>query len=68
MSGTPSASAADLAKFTPTSSAPMSPGAQVTATASMSPRVRPVTASARSASWEMTSTCEREAISGTTPP
>ena len=68
MSGMPSAAAALLAKFTPTSTAPMSPGAYDTATASSSDFFTPAAAIARSASREMTSTWLREAISGTTPP
>ena len=57
-----------LERDSPTSTAPIRPGAYVTATASMSRFVTPASASALSVSAAMASTCLREAISGTTPP
>src|SRR5690606_24773616 len=57
-----------LAKLSPTSSEPASPGPYVTATASRSARPAPASSSA----WRTTGTtscwCAREASSGTTPP
>src|SRR6478672_7741450 len=64
----PRPNASALAKLTPTSSAPTSPGAFVTATASTSPSSTFASASA----WRTTGTIAvrwcRDAISGTTPP
>jgi hypothetical protein len=54
-----------LAKLSPTSSAPISPGAAVAATASIS---TPAAASALSVKRDMDSRWLRAAISGTTPP
>ena len=68
MSGFPAESASPLAKFTPTSTAPMSPGAAVTAMASASRTVRPACSSASAVTPQMASIWRREAISGTTPP
>ena len=57
-----------MAKDSPVSSAPISPGSTVTATASMSARVRPAFSSALRVTPQTASVCAREAISGTTPP
>ena len=57
-----------FAKFTPTSNAPMSPGAAVTAMASMSESSQPASVKACFVTCSMHSACLREAISGTTPP
>src|SRR3954454_23409767 len=67
-SGLSRASAYALAAATPTSSAPVSPGPEVTATASTSPAVTPASASARCTVGTIASRCARDAISGTTPP
>src|SRR3954471_11716750 len=67
-SGLPSASAYALAAATPTSNAPVSPGPEVTATASTSSIVAPASVRARCTVGTMASRCAREAISGTTPP
>jgi hypothetical protein len=57
-----------FAKLTPTRRAPISPGAQVTATASISLFEMPAFFSASSESLPMTAAWLRDAISGTTPP
>ena len=61
-------SASPLAKFTPTSSAPISPGYAVTAMPSSSANVTPASSSAFCTTGSTFSQCLREAISGTTPP
>ena len=53
---------------TPTSSDPMRPGPCVTAIASTPAHATPASASARSTTPQMSRTCWRDAISGTTPP
>src|SRR3954471_12356889 len=67
-SGTSRASAYAFAAATPTSRAPVSPGPEVTATASTSSALTPASASARCTVGTIASRCAREAISGTTPP
>ena len=68
MSGMPSERANPLAKLTPTSSEPMSPGPRVKATADSLSLVMP----ARLRAWSTTGTTfcwwALEASSGTTPP
>ena len=75
MNGLSAAHAAPLANATPTTSAPTSPGAYVTATASRSlhvrratPRWAAATSKHSSHTPQMASMCLRLAISGTTPP
>ena len=75
MSGTSAAHAAPFANATPTTSAPTSPGAYVTATAERSrqrsdfiPRFFAATSRHSSHTPQMASMCLRLAISGTTPP
>jgi hypothetical protein len=68
ISGLPAANASPFAKFTPTSSAPIKPGAKVTATPSISLSLQLAFSSASSQTCTMLSACRREAISGTTPP
>ncbi len=66
--GSPAERASPLAKFTPTSSAPISPGAQVTAMPSIWESCFPLWDRASCTTPVMASLCSREAISGTTPP
>ena len=68
MSGLFSENASPFAKFTPTSRAPMSPGAYVTAIASISAAVFPAFSRASFTTPIMLSQWRRLAISGTTPP
>ena len=68
MKGTSHASASALAADTPTSSAPISPGPTVHATASMRASSTLPRRSARAITGLSTSRCARDAISGTTPP
>src|SRR3954452_10926079 len=67
-SGFFSASAEAVAAATPTSSAPVRPGPEVTAMASTSSGPTPASARARCTVGTIASRCAREAISGTTPP
>jgi hypothetical protein len=66
--GTPQPRASDLAVAIPTSSAPTSPGPDVTATALRSGPVTPASARACSTMEVIISTWARLASSGTTPP
>src|SRR5690349_18180789 len=68
MSGLLRAKAIALAALRPTSSAPASPGPQVTATASMPSQSRPAWRIASSSVGISVTMCWREASSGTTPP
>ena len=65
--GLPLASDSPLAYETPTSSDPISPGRQVTASASTFARGQPAAASPRETTASIHSMCILEAISGTTP-
>src|SRR5919201_6524674 len=68
ISGAPVARETALAAASPTKSAPISPGPDVTATPSRSSNLIPAWNKASSSSGFRTSTCARDASSGTTPP
>src|SRR6266581_1661630 len=68
MRGAPVARAMALAPARPTRRAPTRPGPTVTAMPSRAGNRRPARARASSTSGDSTSTCAREASSGTTPP
>src|SRR5919197_498000 len=68
MNGAPVTRDTAFAAASPTRREPTSPGPTVTATPSSSPKLTPATSSARSSSGLRTSTCARDASSGTTPP
>jgi hypothetical protein len=57
-----------FAALTPTNSAPASPGPRTAATASSSSNDAPASTSDCSMTSQISSTCARLAISGTTPP